>query len=154
MGKQIRIFNKHHSIRLRLGRLQKQIAAILRILKLRGSSIELTFVDDGFMTEQNKRHMHKRGTTDVLSFPQLAATPQNRHHVSFTGVFLGDVLISLDQARRQASCLKISLNDEVLFLTLHSILHLIGYDHANRVDQCEMQGIESAVWGRIKMLKG
>lgn len=98
--------------------------------------------------------MHKKGTTDVLSFPQIAVTHKQRGQVKvFANQFLGDILISLDQAKRQASEQGISLAKEVLFLMIHSILHLVGYDHAKEKDRVAMQRLESKIWGSIYKLK-
>lgn len=118
----------------------------MRHLDLRDCRLELTFCDDAFMILQNQKHMGKRGTTDVLSFPQMGPQKnQKRYH----GKFLGDILISLDQAKRQAVGQKLSLQKEILFLILHSILHLIGYDHAGKKDRLKMQALESEIWNTL-----
>jgi probable rRNA maturation factor len=95
------------------------------------------------MRAQNLKYMKKNGTTDVLSFPQLA--PQ-KSCLRYRGKFLGDILISLDQAKRQAKEQGIVFGQEVLFLTLHSILHLIGFDHGTKKELLKMQKIESEIW--------
>lgn len=87
--------------------------------------------------------MGKSGTTDVLSFPQLE--PQKSLQ-KYNGLFLGDILISLDQAKCQSKLQKISLQKEVLFLTVHSILHLLGHDHATANERQKMQRLESYIW--------
>lgn len=98
------------------------------------------------MRKQNRKHMGKRGTTDVLSFPQW---PPQKRVSSYRGKFLGDVLISLDQAKRQAEAQKLSLQKEVLFLTLHSVLHLVGHDHGEDGERRRMQALESRIWADV-----
>lgn len=126
--------------------LKKNIERILRELKLSGSTVEVTLCDAAFMRRANRKYMYKAGTTDVLSFPQL--TPQ-KNIKSYCGKFLGDILISLDAAALQAKEQRLTLVREVLFLTLHSILHLVGHDHAKADERLRMQAIESRIWKRI-----
>lgn len=111
-------------------------------LNLGDASVEVTLVGDRFMRAQNSKHMKKSGTTDVLSFPQLS--PQ-KSLSSYHGKFLGDILISLDQAKLQAKEQGITLANEVLFLTIHSILHLIGFDHGAKKERIKMQKLESEI---------
>lgn len=92
--------------------------------------------------------MGKRSTTDVLSFPQFE--PQSSRK-KYHGKFLGDILISLDQAARQAKLQKLPLRREVLFLTLHSILHLLGHDHGKEGERKKMQALESKIWMRLSL---
>ncbi len=93
---------------------------------------------------QNFKHRGLKETTDVLSFPAFA---KQRKTAFYKNRFLGDILISLDRAGVQARAQKISLEDEVLFLTIHSLLHLLGHDHAGPRDTKRMQAIESRLWG-------
>lgn len=118
----------------------------MRLLGLCDISLEITLCDDAFMRRQNLKFMKKNGTTDVLSFPQLE--PQKSLQ-NYKGHFLGDILISLNQARRQAALQKIPMQKEVLFLTLHSILHLLGHDHAKTLERQRMQKWESRIWKKL-----
>lgn len=123
---------------------------ILDQLKLSQSSLEITLVNDRVMKRYNQKYMGKTGTTDVLSFPQITVSEKKigNQHI-FEGIFLGDILISLDQAERQAKVQGLSLKKEVLFLILHSILHLIGHDHADKKERNRMQKWESEIWKKI-----
>lgn len=116
------------------------------LLDLNDAAVEVTLVDDRFMRAQNAKHMKKNGTTDVLSFPQL---PPQKTLARYRGKFLGDILISLDQAKRQAKEQGITLTDEVLFLTVHAILHLVGFDHGTKKERLEMQARESEIWLKL-----
>jgi probable rRNA maturation factor len=103
------------------------------------SEVSIAFVDDDAMTELNKRFRKKAKTTDVLTFPadDSYADPRRK------GRPLGDIVISIDQARRQAADEKHSLAIEVRYLVLHGVLHALGYDH--ETDTGEMNGLELQV---------
>jgi len=92
--------------------------------------VSIAFVDDEAMTSLNRKFRHKNKTTDVLTF-----AGEDR--------FLGDIVISVDQARRQAADEKHSLAIEVRYLILHGILHALGYDH--ETDNGEMSALEVEV---------
>ena len=96
------------------------------------------------MKALNSMHRHIGKTTDVLSFPQLQNKMQdtrfriqdkkNRascivHRASLTDFLLGDVVINLQAAKRQATEHGLSFMEEIRWLLVHGILHLIGYDH-------------------------
>lgn len=100
------------------------------------SEVSIAFVDDDAMTELNKRFRNKEKTTDVLTFPadDSYADPRRK------GRPLGDIVICVDQARRQAADEKHSLAIEVRYLVLHGVLHALGYDH--ETDQGEMDSLE------------
>jgi len=113
---------------------RREIAAfvrrILKHLKRDVQEVSIAFVDDAAMTSLNRKFRRKNKTTDVLTFPG-------------DGPFLGDIVISLDQARRQAADEKHSLATEVRYLILHGILHALGHDH--ETDDGEMNALEVQV---------
>ncbi len=102
------------------------------ILKAAGASrsdLSLLLVGDRAMRRLNRRYRHKDRTTDVLAFP-VAVSPRLTSYVSrLTSSSLGDVVISLPQAARQAKQAGHSLDREVAVLIAHGLLHLMGYDH-------------------------
>ncbi len=111
--------------------------------EVRGKHFSVAFVSDKRMTELNKLFRGKDSTTDVLSFPHEADEFESIHHLSAsseTGQFLGDVVISLEQAQRQAKANTLSLDKEIKQLILHGALHLSGYDH--ETDNGEMNARE------------
>lgn len=92
------------------------------------AEVNVTFVDDAQIRELNLQYRKKDAPTDVLSFPM----GENRKFDldPDTGAFvLGDVVISLERAEEQAKKYGHSLQQEVAFLTVHSMLHILGYDH-------------------------
>jgi probable rRNA maturation factor len=107
------------------------------------SEVSIAFVDDEHMRGLNRKFRHKTSTTDVLTFPadDSYGDPSKR------GRPLGDIVISVDQARRQANDEKHSLATEVRYLILHGILHALGYDHER--DRGEMDALEEEVRGAV-----
>ncbi len=85
---------------------------------------------------------HKRGTTDVLSFPA-----EQDEFEKAEGERLGDVVISVEQAARQAKEHKLKFDEEVAQLILHGLLHLCGYDHER--DDGEMNRLELSLRRRL-----
>lgn len=121
--------------------------------KLRDPKIKLSatvyFVSSEFMKKTNQQFRNINSTTDVLSFPLLnmkngkLAGPLGSQdvfwHKDQTGeVMLGDIFISLDKVRIQADELEHSMRKELYFLTVHSVLHLLGFDHIDAVDEKKM----------------
>ena len=103
--------------------------AVLRMEEFKGSAeVSVTFVDNKQIHELNLLHRKIDAPTDVLSFPMgengVYDTDPN------TGAqILGDVVISMEKAEEQAKRYGHSLQREVGYLTAHSVLHLLGYDH-------------------------
>jgi probable rRNA maturation factor len=105
--------------------------------------VSIAIVDDDAMRNLNRKFRKKNKTTDVLTFPadDTDADP------NASGRPLGDIVISIDQARRQATDQKHSLATEVRYLILHGILHALGYDH--ETDAGEMNALEVEVRGKV-----
>jgi probable rRNA maturation factor len=99
--------------------------------KFEGSAeVNVTFVDDAQIKELNSNYRHIDKATDVLSFPMGENGKYDKD--PDTGAYvLGDIVISLETAQRQADTYGNSLQEETTFLTVHSMLHLLGYDHVN-----------------------
>jgi probable rRNA maturation factor len=99
-----------------------------------GKTVAVAFVSDKKMSQLNRDFRGQNSTTDVLSFPFEA------DEFDIDGSFLGDIVISLEQAERQAIENNLTLELEVKQLILHGILHLLGYDH--ETDNGEMNQLE------------
>ena len=104
------------------GELKKITAAILKALERSQAELSIALVGDKEMRPLNAKYRKKNKTTDVLSF--RADNPATAKRV-----LLGDVIISVEQARRQAKERNHSLKREMVILLIHGILHLLGYDH-------------------------
>lgn len=107
------------------------------------TDVTIALVDDEAMTSLNRKFRRKNKTTDVLTFP----ADDSYNEPSAKGRPLGDIVISVDQARRQALDEKHSLATELRYLILHGVLHALGYDH--ETDQGEMNGLEEKVRGAV-----
>ena len=107
-----------------------------------GAGVTVAFVSDRLMRELNRRWRGKQGTTDVLSFPN-----EQDEFEKLEGSTLGDVVISVEQARRQAAAHDLSFETEVRQLILHGLLHLCGYDH--ETDNGEMNRLEFRLRRRL-----
>jgi probable rRNA maturation factor len=114
----------------------------LKVTPANDAGVTVAFVSDRAMRELNRRWRGKVGTTDVLSFPAAQDEFEKAE-----GVTLGDVVISVEQAARQASEHGLSFEDEVKQLILHGLLHLCGYDH--ETDNGEMNRLELRLRRRL-----
>ena len=107
------------------------------------TELSIALVDDETMAGLNRKFRKKNKTTDVLTFP----ADDSYNEPSAKGRPLGDIVISVDQARRQALDEKHSLATELRYLILHGILHALGYDH--ETDKGEMNALEEQVRGVV-----
>ncbi|GAB6109549.1 rRNA maturation RNase YbeY [Fusibacter bizertensis] len=114
--------------------------------------VSILFVDDERIKSLNSEFRNKDAVTDVLSFPQYDSIIENGVNEPF--IYLGDVVISLEQAKRQADEFGHSIEREIVYLTVHSMLHLFGYDHMGEEDKTIMRSKEKAVLGALKLFKG
>lgn len=97
-----------------------------------GATVSVTFVDNERIRELNREFRNIDRATDVLSFPADEPVIEGR------GRFLGDIALSLERAKTQSEEYGHSFKREVAFLTAHSVLHLLGYDHMTPDEEKEM----------------
>jgi probable rRNA maturation factor len=124
-------------------------------LDVADTEVELSLCADAEMERLNFDHMGERGPTDVLSFPlhEWQLDGAGSHLTDDDGVsppgpmLLGDVVIDLDQALRQAADGDWSVAEELVLLAIHGTLHLLGHDHAELEDEERMRGVEHQVLG-------
>lgn len=92
--------------------------------------VSVLYTDDSFITQLNWQYRRVQGPTDVLSFPMMDPNSEI-DKVEIPGVpnILGDIVISLETTRRQASEQGKSMEEELSLLLVHGVLHLLGYDH-------------------------
>ena len=120
-------------------------AAILATLKYEGfpfdAEVSVTLCDNEYIHGLNRRYREVDRPTDVLSFPMFDGEFDYVECAEWA--VLGDIVISLEKAREQAKQLGNTFLYEVAFLTVHSTLHLLGYDHERSEEddeaQCEAQ---------------
>jgi probable rRNA maturation factor len=101
------------------------------------AELTITLVDEAAMEALHVQWMDLSGPTDVMSFPMDELRPGTEDGTSPEGI-LGDVVLCPEVARRQAAQAGHSVADELLLLTTHGILHLLGFDHAEPADEQEM----------------
>jgi len=112
-----------------------------RMLAALGSpfvEVSVTFVDDFAIRDLNREFRKKNKPTDVLSFPQLDAPLEALAAKGATPTLLGDIVISVPTALRQATERKHTLDREIVTLLAHGLLHLFGFDHRNDAEEREM----------------
>ncbi len=99
-------------------------------------------VDEDTIAELNGQWMEKEGPTDVLAFPMDELRPGKVNEEPEEGV-LGDLVLCPEVAERQAVTAGHSTEAEIELLTVHGILHLLGYDHAEPDEHKEMFGLQA-----------
>ena len=138
----IEVVNRQRKVALDCERWRAFAARALKAAPSGGAGVTVAFVSDRAMRELNRRWRGKAGTTDVLSFP----AGQDEFEKA-EGASLGDVVVSVEQAARQAAEHGLSFENEVEQLILHGVLHLCGHDHER--DGGEMNRLELRLRRRL-----
>ena len=119
--------------------------AVLKMEKFEGAAeISVTFVDNEQIKELNTQYRNKPIETDVLSFP-MGSDGKYDTDPNTGAQILGDVVISMEKALEQSELFGHSFQREVGYLTAHSVLHLLGYDHMEPLDKVHMREKEELV---------
>ncbi|MCU0660859.1 MAG: rRNA maturation RNase YbeY [Myxococcota bacterium] len=113
--------------------IRRRATQLLTLVGRPEAELSVVLCDDDFIAGLNQAYRAKSGATDVLSFAMAEGEDGD-----FAGETLGDVVISIDTAARQALELGHSLLDEVTSLLVHGVLHLLGYDHIKPEDSRKM----------------
>ena len=144
--KGIEIINRQRSHPIDAERWQRFTIRALRAIdgQLIARAVTIAFVGDSRMRELNQRFRGVNRTTDVLSFPCEPAEFENEE-----SSHLGDVVISVARAARQAAENNLTLEREIEQLILHGLLHLCGYNHAQ--DNGEMNRLELTLRRRLRI---
>jgi probable rRNA maturation factor len=138
----VEVVNRQRKVRVDCGRWHAFVERALKVAPADGAGVTVAFVSDRRMRELNRRWRGKSGATDVLSFPS-----GQEEFEKGDGVSLGDVVISAEQAERQAAEHGLDFEGEVAQLILHGLLHLCGYDH--ETDSGEMNALELTLRRRL-----
>ncbi len=130
----VMISNEQKAVKIPTGiriLLRRCCNAVIKLEELTGEyEVNITFVDNEKIKELNAQYRNIDSATDVLSFPmgengEYPVNPETNFKI------LGDIVISVERAVAQAEEYDHSLRRELGFLTTHSMLHLLGYDHVN-----------------------
>ena len=123
-----------------------------------GTYVSVNFVSDEEIKRLNKEFRGVDKTTDVLSFPNLNKTPKEKvkkfekyADLDTHLIFLGDILISKNVAKKQAREYEHSLKREVCFLALHGFLHLLGFDHIKEDDERVMNKLQDKILSEVNL---
>ncbi len=111
------------------------------------SFVSYTLVSKETMQELNKNHKNKDYVTDVLSFPQY--DEEGFMAIDGEDVFVGDIVICNDKLKEQAEEYGHSYMRELSYISVHSALHLLGYDHIEEDDKIEMRSMEKKVMAKL-----
>ena len=140
------IINQQRKIKIDTTAFQKFVESAIGVInEAKGKELTIAFVSDKKIKELNKIFRDKNKPTDVLSFPY---EPDQYDYLE-TDNFLGDIVISLETAQKQADENKLPFETEIKQLILHGILHLCGYDH--ETDAGEMNRIEIKLRNKLKI---
>ncbi|MGN0547154.1 MAG: rRNA maturation RNase YbeY [Acutalibacteraceae bacterium] len=147
------ISNEQHEVRIPTGvrlLVRRCCTAVLVLEEFDGSAeISVTFVDDDEIQKLNKEYRNIDRPTDVLSFPMGENGVYDINQDTGAKI-LGDIVISIPHAIDQADRYGHSLQREIGFLTVHSMLHLLGYDHVNGgIESVRMREKEETVLTKL-----
>ena len=119
-----------------------------RMYGVSAGEVSVTLTDNAYIQTLNKKYRQIDRPTDVLFFalnegeePQINGAPEFN--------VLGDIVLSVEQAKEQAAEYGHSLRREIAFLTVHGMLHLLGYDHIEEDDRLEMEREQKAVMEKL-----
>ena len=149
MSNKVLISNEQNAVKVPSGLrilIRRSCNAVLEFEHFEGpAEISVTFVDNAKIAELNNQYRNKPMPTDVLSFP-LGQDGVYDIDQDTGAKMLGDIVISMEKAMEQAELYGHPLQREVAFLTVHSMLHLLGYDHENGgLEAVRMREKEEAV---------
>jgi probable rRNA maturation factor len=136
---EILLQNRQRKIKVDLPKIRLAVEKILKALNLIQVELSVTLSNDKQIKELNRQYRKQNGPTDVLAFPMGEGSFKE-----LNPFLLGDVIISLETAIKQAHTFHHSLQQELYQLLVHGILHLVGYDHGRT-----MRGKEQELLGSI-----
>ncbi len=122
----IQIQSNHNKIRINTRKLRPVISKIMKILDCADKEISINFVDDAKIKQLNKQYLGRDKATNVLSF-----SLREDEYGDINPQILGDIVISVETAQKDAAYGNLTVDQEIDFLIIHGLLHLLGYDHEN-----------------------
>lgn len=143
-GGAVEVVNRQRGQQIDRERWQAFAERVLEMIGVQNQGATVLFTSDRSMRKLNRDYRGKDCTTDVLSFPSEQTSFEKASEAH-----LGDVVISVEQAARQAAEHLLEMDREVAQLILHGLLHLCGYDHAT--DNGEMNRLELRLRRRLSI---
>lgn len=152
------ISNKQSEVKIPTGirlLIRRCCHAVLISQSFKGSAeVSVSFVSNDEIKALNAQFRNKDAVTDVLSFP-LGSNGVFDKNMETGAYMLGDIVISMQKAMEQAKLYSHSLEREIGFLTVHSMLHLMGYDHEQGgLQAAQMRELEESVLDKIGISRG
>jgi probable rRNA maturation factor len=143
----IEIENRQSKQKIRKIPLRKVARTILSVSACPDAQLSILIVDDAMIQDVNRDYLGKDHPTNVISFAM-----QEGEGVGIQPDLLGDVVVSAETAARDASEAQTPFEEELYFLLLHGILHLLGYDHerGTKADAKRMEAREREVFALIR----
>ncbi len=127
----------------------KTVKAFLKKEQLPGAEISVIFSDDTHLQSLNYRYRQKNQPTDVLAFPFIEGDLWRRRFEDGGKFILGEIYISLDQVTLQAEEDNVKTAERAVFLLIHGLYHLLGYEHDNDKDFEEMETLVQKLYKEI-----
>ena len=146
MSSKVSVLNRQDRVPVDRRKIGTAARRILKALGYEGYELTVVLVDDPQITLLNRQYLRRNRPTNVISFPMMDGTAASLH-----AKMLGDVVISAETARRDAAEVGKKAEDEFLFLLIHGILHLVGYDHEKKKeDRVKMEAQEQELFAFLK----
>ena len=146
MSPKVSVLNRQARVPVDRQRIGAAARRILKTLGYEGYELTIVLADDREITRLNRQYLRRDRPTNVISFPMMDGTA-----ASLRAKMLGDVVISTETANRDAAEVGKKAKEEVLFLLVHGILHLVGYDHEKgREERVAMEAKERELFALLK----
>ncbi len=142
----IQIENNQTKIKIHLRNVRSTVRTLLNIMDCANKEISISFVDDKTIQQLNNIYLQKNKPTNVLSF-----SLQEGEYGNINPDILGDIIISAETAQRDAAIGNLSLSEEIVFLIIHGLLHLLGFNHENttKIQTAKMRMKEKELFQNI-----
>ncbi len=139
----VEVYNKTKS-KINLALVENVTKAFLTYYKKGKFAVTVIFIGDKEMQTLNKNYRHKDKVTDVLSFTESDSDLAEEN-------FLGEILIDYQQIKRQSKEFEHSDQDELVFILVHGLLHLLGYDDRTKVEAKVMEDLGNKFIKKLKL---
>ena len=140
----IQIENKQTKIKIERRKIRSTVLKLLKIMDCANKELSISFVDDNTIKQLNNHYLQRNHSTNVLSF-----SLQEGEYGNINPHILGDIVVSTETAQRDAAKGDLSLSEEIDFLIIHGLLHLLGFNHENttKAQTTKMQVKERELFG-------
>jgi probable rRNA maturation factor len=140
----IQIENKQTKIKIERRKIRSTVLKLLKIMDCANKELSISFVDDNTIKQLNNHYLQRNHSTNVLSF-----SLQEGEYGNVNPHILGDIVVSTETAQRDAAKGDLSLSEEIDFLIIHGLLHLLGFNHKNttKAQTTKMQMKERELFG-------